>query len=608
MGSYRSYTTYNCKNETAINLSDGLLYFRNVFHNATSDCGDWQVAILDFDSSQYIDSSTKFNLGGYVVASGSLNDVLLVAKDTSGNNTCRWSIANRENDYTNTEMKWFCHNTGNSSGDVYNNTFLWDYYPEHDFNSTLTDLEYDFSTLPEKNLSKISQPYDQLYLFAWQNTGTTFDYLSTMGIPVNYLPSANISISNFSYCLINDTLDIPVNISASDPEGDVIYYATSNSVYGNISNQVDFTAQSCIIEACVDYPDYSVLKPLDNGECEINRKRAYNSSAHNLITRSDYFGNQVYMLELNSDCNREDKSFNYVLGSGTGLYSSFHVWDLADTEQLNFSYHRSDNYEFLKLQLIGNGSKADLYFNGTLIMTAHNPLNRDALDIRIQPQATSYQIVLSNGTFSSTYDITRDPFTENVQYFKLVPLGKVTLEQFFYQATVLVPDFSTTKPEYLTVTQAVGRDYYTIFLTDNIHLDSDFRTYTVPFNVYPSESCKYLSGEGIGQGDVTANVDILGVFKSFFGSSLKNYLLDLGYYEVGEKILWVIFFFMLLGLMFSGFMIFGHLSLTVPLFLSSICCGLIAFMVDYTPSLISFLIILALSLAVPLSKVFTGDR
>lgn len=420
----------------------------------------------------------------------------------------------------------------------------------------------------------------------------------------NQLPIANLTIQNYSVCLNNDSITLPINLSVSDRENDTILYATEVNSYQTKSIEVNFYQKICLLPLlpCIIAPDFSKYDELKTG-CHI-ATGDYNNTNYNVIPRQDRFNNSIWMLELNPNCN--PNVFYNDVNAITGFTGKFDLWDV---QSLNISLNTNDfddiTHQFLNLRLHHNGSNIDLYKNTTDIIATVSYTAFTQLSLT--PYLDHYFIELSSLNNKITVNLSATPFNNIVTFIGFT--GNATIQRFFYSGTKINPVFTTQKPSELVISQE-GYNYLTVFITDNFHI-GNYTQYTIPIYVYDSELCNYAqSGAGIGKtANPNLNVDVLGSIKSWFGVSFKYYLVTMGYYEIGEKLLWFIFVILFLVLLVMSGFLFGHFDIMFPLLIDSLAVGFIAFMVEYSTILISMLIILAFALAIPITKALgSGNR
>lgn len=493
---------------------------------------------------------------------------------------------------------YFCNNADCSQ------SYLW----ENPLNNTCQALGeggvFNFSwtniTLPTNitDFNKVKMYAYPKNCLNWTTVREDFTELniSYVGYMTNNLPILNITLQNFSICLNNETVTIPVNISAYDPENDTILYATQTQNTQSQTREINFNRKECLFSLlsgllpCPNLPDYSKYDELNTG-CHISQD--YNSTTFNLVPRADRFNNTIWILELNDNCN--PAFFYNDINAVTGLYVHFDLWDI---DNINLTINKEDLSEILNLNLVKNGSNIDLIQNNTILSSI---AFTSYIGLILRPSQDHYEIELDNSYSKTLVNVTSNPFTNIASFIGFTGSGKV--QRFFYSSNSLTPVFTTVKPIEMVISE-LGYNYLTFFVTDNMNT-GNYSIYTVPIYVYETDLCNYAvnNENAVGKSsNPVLNTDILGSIKGWFGVSFKDYLVRMNYYDMGQNILWFIFIILFLILLVSSGFLFGHFDIMFPLLIDSLAVGFVAFMVDYTTIFVSMLIILAFALAIPITK------
>lgn len=341
----------------------------------------------------------------------------------------------------------------------------------------------------------------------------------------NALPTFNFSVNNAIACVPNefDSVIFNFSINATDFENDTIYYAISTNPF-NTSELVSFTKKTCNIEQffCAAIPDFTFINRVieDTKSCEINLEPVllnYNTSKLNLVAdfTSEYdifFGFQelqAYLLELNGNCTAIDISatrrFSYVLPSPLikpQIKQSFYNIDSND----NFELFLSDNtYEeiysilFLSVNdtymnifnLNNSDGEIDFPIDWHLIGNiSHNGFLN--VEILAQSDGLNFDLNLVSEFESKSIRNLTNFFQQNklIQIYG-IDYTNVTFMRtsaFSYGGVAVKPDFSTLKPTSINIS-GVGKNFITLFVTDDKHLPNDFSIDTETIQILSNDMC-----------------------------------------------------------------------------------------------------------------------
>lgn len=423
----------------------------------------------------------------------------------------------------------------------------------------------------------------------------------------NSLPSANITYNDSDVCRNNsESKDIPIQIDVYDPEGDTIYYGYFTAPYNQRktyeeynfedTNFKDFTeSDNFYTNDTTQFAIAQVTFLMSDLNFLINRFIVPWSIAGNGILLTESGASWLYSLERKENYPTEivfTTGFTSTTKNVTGYYTYY-----SGTSELitnisvefidgNLSIAVNDSNVFNHAYTLYEGTLPD-YENEIIIDTIFNGTgNTYKVSIR------NWTTLLYNHTYSYNFvDIGYFKYTSLDQDYKsYTVLDNLNIFYYNYNFT---PAWTTTKPTAVTLNYWLNNEY-NLYVSDSYHYPAEYNL--VQQNFYLVE-CKDYVGK-IDLEDMDFN--FLFKFKNI-GKNLKQYLIGLGYYELGKSILWFLFVIVLFAAFFSsGF------NVMIALLASSLSIGLIAYWVDYTAHFITMLVLFAFTLAAPIAKHYLG--
>jgi len=421
-------------------------------------------------------------------------------------------------------------------------------------------------TITLKNITYINETveFDKLYI-RFMNTYETSEspfYNTWDNLTISFyngtneLPSFNLSIDGSPNVCIpedQDSYTFNLTLETNDPEDDTLYYADSFGSIKNVTENVRFTEYktisglSCNPEGalCFPYSDYSFL---DNSfypyeeTSRISDQDVYNSSKFNLVTKTNWNDIPEIMLFLDTRADGTDNAFYYRFDNRYGDFSySQRFYDIEDNETFNISFHDDRLDNLLKLEFIDddNTNQMDIYYLNTSneqqlltnfsLDTLRNAVNGKAMGVVITRTRNDneWQLFIEKNKSTDFYEINNADTNQNRMSVLRLSVSNQTTEtvpniettksdvmagSFEILGVSASLDYSTTPIDSFTVDTSdfdnSFQSFYTIYVTDDVHLNQDTLSDSVYYSLSKSDICIGGSGfKGTETGDTRYTPD-----------------------------------------------------------------------------------------------------
>lgn len=425
----------------------------------------------------------------------------------------------------------------------------------------------------------------------------------------NELPEVQINYNSSIICLDLDSTEgqFEIDINATDPEGDTIYYSQD---LNTINKKKLFYDEDFIYSVGGECQrDFSFLTSnyFYTNDTVADTKSQFNAWAYKTLV-----GVPLHTIEVDNYCN--GYLINYLSGQNYGFdFNQNYGFD--STTRLDIGIPYNESY----MDIVPTGLQGDLFNltlnkseDGELLIYIDNSLVYQDEIPSYWYQSNGYIIALKwtiNNTGGKT-DITiavEDKDQMDTIHYQMnntfssysgIKIGHkntkplMTHENFYFirylwvngQNYEIVPTWTTTKPHIIPINNTTEK-LFTLYVSDSIHIPNYYDTYEVLLNIeYNTEYCKAKeTGEDVSIWDIP---------KYTFGEFIKQ----LGLQTTFQKALWALFIILLIG----G--IIQTKTITFPLLFASLVSFALAYTFGSVVQKASFVILLAGSIIFMVAK------
>jgi hypothetical protein len=319
----------------------------------------------------------------------------------------------------------------------------------------------------------------------------------------NKMPFVNITSPKLTYCINSseESIEVKLNITAFDTEGDQIYYSTKAGDSINKSVKTTFTRRNCLIGLCDITPNWQAIDNFVypyNDTCEINTNLwtfAFRF-AFDLFNIEDINGNERIMLAMENTCEKNDKSIYFKIPKPSKTFSSeVSIYDLNNGEALNISILDTELNKFIILGLEKSANITYFYNYNTTKSLIGSVENIENFKVVLNGQISqSYGIGIINGTIPSFIFIKDglNYFSVDNTYASLYSISNSDITTTYLDYikigySVSDPIFSTIPPN--SINLAPGSNFIALYTTDSAHLGENYNIDFLQIDVYESALC-----------------------------------------------------------------------------------------------------------------------
>lgn len=439
----------------------------------------------------------------------------------------------------------------------------------------------------------------------------------------NLLPFFNVTYNNTCFNDTKGEATFSYDIDAFDNEGNTIYY-------GYVSCD-QFCRQQTLQEtfSVGGWPDTNVF---------YRGNLIYNNSV-DVLTGLDIGGWELFGTHYPDQENILIKATDSVQGQVLVIETKVPYWAYAyssaqdDTHDFSLKFGFSDIRSFedpQQFNFLPYGSNGEYLFNMSFNYTKDRDLivkldNDEVYNAKYGTYPEYYVtllnifaptnntpnvgIQLSNST-TTFFNIYHNISFHDVKGFVVenIDADNTGLTDFFYVVDDINYEVWDHTPTYSWDTVSSGtfttneHTAYQVrfYVTDSVHLQTgEYKTY---FDTVTMPLCQHYTNEGIDS--MEGIVPILGTLNYMLGSDFKAFLKTIGMEEEMEVLLWWFWIFIFFGVLLGEYFVLGKVDVWLPLFSASGLSFWISWLIGYTAHMISFLIILGLSLAILFVKLF----
>lgn len=431
------------------------------------------------------------------------------------------------------------------------------------------------------------------------------DNLSITNQP-NQMPTIDRFSYNVSQCFtennsINNPVVLLLNVSASDPENNTLYYSLETVNKNTRNDVIDFQEDACGLGnlVCVAIPNYDFLNSVyshGGTNCEINTSEVPENADDNIVVYDNDY--EAWVLRLNPILCSGEKRFEYIINESTQyLYYSPFFTSFIPGAEINVTFHDKQSYQDQSnIYKIKNTltNRLLVYDNYTLLLNVSSLTMspKYQLQFSITENFNGTSTIHLFGNVNGTATVNTSDAGGLRKVIELDYQGwNVDLMRFAISSYKIVPNFTTTKPG----SYSVGSDnlrILSLYVTDSAHLATG--GYTKRDLVVDLMQCKFAT--------TIDSTNPINVFGDMTKNSVKSYLMAIGLYDLGGKVIWIFFLFIFFGLLIAEYYAIRRLDITFALFASSGICLLMSAAGEYLVNIISFGLLLAFSAAAPLAQ------
>lgn len=486
---------------------------------------------------------------------------------------------------------------------------------------TLDDLcDYDSDCCIDYNYAKVDEFRLGYKNYYYGSKGWLDEiYLSNLSSTIyeNDFPDVNFSVESTVVCYDDDLgyAQFNITLNVTDTDGDTIYYSLDEDVVNNYNFVWDFEKLENLLGFTLKGRDTSPLNYVVNrtGNCLVNSELMYydpsklniiyndNDDMDTLVQFDDGYG-----LELESSCYGSDKKVLFgipYLIDNIVLQSS--IYGLDQGENLTINLYDSSLDLIFNITLKGENSNLTIYLDDSLLYETDSDTDFFMLKISnsiYKEEPTIYDLYLDTHNYSiilADQDVGNSDRVFYIEYdyneLTSAVLSAIGIGGQLYSPVWVInePDDSDFRIHTPDVTKM-----FTLYVTDSFHMNYSYWKSEYLLTSDGSEDCGIFED---------SEIDLRVLSKAYLGNSLRFYLQDIGLYETGKSVLWVLWLFIFLGGL-VGTILIKQFDVTLPLLTASGLCFIIAFLVDYSVHIVTHLTIFAIVLGPKLANIILGGR
>lgn len=444
---------------------------------------------------------------------------------------------------------------------------------------------YGYHTLVDdtivNNVSRTSHnlsgttPFNRVVFYMYSNTGgsaSTIEFMlknivfSNMYYNSTNFPEVNFTFNRTRECY-NHTLgyaEFYPEIEVYDPEGDTIYYSVGDNLYGDYALVWDFEKTQKFLGITIKDRDYSPLDYVMNvtNECGTRDVLPYHENFLNIVSNDnvEYFDllaqfNVGYALELRNNCAGSIKKLRfgvpYLLDK---WYLDTSIYDLSNGENLTINILDSQLKEIFNITIVANATHYTWWNNGTQKYSSQYDEEFLTLSVTSRVSDDNYKIELLSVYGDTDNSITLDGYTSahpNRMFYieyDYTDLTEARLGSIGLGGQKYSPEWTTSVPTSadFRIYQPDTGDYYTLYVTDEIHINTSYWKDEVYLYADGSDDCfgvREQIDELVDRDLLEGNpiLLLLDLFKGFENNAIRDFADDTGIDVILGRILYVVF-------------------------------------------------------------------